>query len=221
MFHFLRRRDYGEGGVTSFTDDFNRGDSASLGSDWTEVDGDWEIASNKLQANTGSSDACFALCNTELDTDHYAQVEFHGETGTAIYLAAVVVRANETTGYMASYAENAGTVAYRNRWSIHRKTANISTTNLVTEAATSTKPANGSVIRLNVEGDQIWLVVNGEVILRATNSAYTGTKAGLVAQVSTAAPQTVTYDNFEFSNYTNKTTIDKGAVALLNKGAIG
>jgi len=33
---------------TIFTDAFNRSDSTSLGSDWSETNGDWSIASNKL-----------------------------------------------------------------------------------------------------------------------------------------------------------------------------
>jgi hypothetical protein len=45
-----------------FSDDFTRGDSSSLGSDWTETAGDWEISSNTLI--TGDDDA-ICLCNTD------------------------------------------------------------------------------------------------------------------------------------------------------------
>lgn len=46
---------------TVFEDDFNRSDSSSLGSDWTENAGDWSIASNALAISSGSAEV---KCNT-------------------------------------------------------------------------------------------------------------------------------------------------------------
>lgn len=40
---------------TLFFDDFNRADSSSLGSDWTETAGNWTITSNKLQITTANA----------------------------------------------------------------------------------------------------------------------------------------------------------------------
>lgn len=43
----------GGGGGTSFSDDFNRADSDSLGANWTEQTGTWDIASNELRCTEG------------------------------------------------------------------------------------------------------------------------------------------------------------------------
>lgn len=43
--------------MTSFSDDFNRADSTSLGSPWSEVSGDWSIVSNQLRAADSASAA--------------------------------------------------------------------------------------------------------------------------------------------------------------------
>lgn len=45
----------GGGGCDIFTDEFARSGSTDLGSDWTEVSGDWEIVTGYLQANTANS----------------------------------------------------------------------------------------------------------------------------------------------------------------------
>lgn len=51
-----------------FADDFDRSDSTNLGSDWTEVAGDWSIASNKL---TVSDDDALAVHSAALGADDY------------------------------------------------------------------------------------------------------------------------------------------------------
>ena len=44
----------GGGGAVNFSDDFNRADSTSIGSNWTEANGDFGISSNTLRLNSGS-----------------------------------------------------------------------------------------------------------------------------------------------------------------------
>jgi hypothetical protein len=44
----------GGGGPAAFSDDFNRANSTSLGSNWSEIEGDAEISGNELQMVTGS-----------------------------------------------------------------------------------------------------------------------------------------------------------------------
>ena len=47
-------------GCNIFDDSFTRGNSTNLGSDWTEVDGDWSISSNRLVIDEEG----LCLCNT-------------------------------------------------------------------------------------------------------------------------------------------------------------
>lgn len=65
----------GGGGGASFSDDFNRADSASLGANWTEAQGDAKILSNAYTSVTGSfgqivSIYSGAACTT---TDQYVR----------------------------------------------------------------------------------------------------------------------------------------------------
>lgn len=49
-------------------DDFNRGDSSTLGGSWTEVSGDWGISSNQLAV---SATAGFLIWDADLGTPNY------------------------------------------------------------------------------------------------------------------------------------------------------
>lgn len=52
---FFGRPAAGGGPTTLFTDDFNRGDSTSIGATWVEVHNDAAIVGNKVRVGTGSS----------------------------------------------------------------------------------------------------------------------------------------------------------------------
>lgn len=71
---------------TFFTDDFNRADSSDLGSDWTEAAGNWEVASNILVPDGGSS---LAVCtNTDVyditPNNYRVLVEGFGDEGDKV-----------------------------------------------------------------------------------------------------------------------------------------
>ena len=66
----------------SISDNFNRGDSTSLGVDWTEDNGDWAITSNTLRCTTGAGAYHKCRHNTSLDSANY-DIEVDGRSGTA------------------------------------------------------------------------------------------------------------------------------------------
>jgi hypothetical protein len=60
---------------TTISDAFTRADSDSLGADWTERAGDWDIVSNRMQKVTGTATANVAYHNTQLSSaNYYVQV---------------------------------------------------------------------------------------------------------------------------------------------------
>ncbi len=54
----------GGGSPAAFTDDFNRADGAALGTDWTEAEGEGEIASSRYRIATGSFGEVATIHNT-------------------------------------------------------------------------------------------------------------------------------------------------------------
>lgn len=72
----------GGGGGASFSDDFNRADSDSLGANWTEADADVDISSNKLLFRDGSFATIFAVHNTSTGSAvQYVQFETSAAAG--------------------------------------------------------------------------------------------------------------------------------------------
>lgn len=62
--------------ILEISDDFNRADNASLGANWTEIEGDLAIASNAVTIGTAAGTA---MHNTTLSTtDQYAELQITG-----------------------------------------------------------------------------------------------------------------------------------------------
>jgi hypothetical protein len=59
--------------VTTFTDDFNRADSTSLGANWVEVSGDWSIISNQLSSGSAGGTIILRAATAMASNDHSAQ----------------------------------------------------------------------------------------------------------------------------------------------------
>jgi hypothetical protein len=63
--------------MTAVSDDFNRADSDSLGSNWTEANGDCDIVSNMLVPITGSFTNNLAVYTGQaLNADQYVKIQF-------------------------------------------------------------------------------------------------------------------------------------------------
>lgn len=88
----------GSGGLNAifFSDDFNRADNDDLGSDWTEVVGDWDISSNELIT---SSDLALTVTSiTQTNANYYVQADISmSAAGDKVALIARYV--NATTYY--------------------------------------------------------------------------------------------------------------------------
>jgi hypothetical protein len=83
--------------LAAFSDDFNRGDSDSLGANWTETGGDIDIASNTLSFVAGSYAAMLAVHNTPCNTvSQYVKVKM---TSSLTYLGALLRYTNSSSDY--------------------------------------------------------------------------------------------------------------------------
>jgi len=79
------------GGVQT-SDSFDRGDGDSLGANWIEVAGDWDIVSNTARLVTTSVDARCRNTNAMATADHYAQVSVLSSSHAAVAAPQVSVR---------------------------------------------------------------------------------------------------------------------------------
>jgi hypothetical protein len=78
-----RRKAFRAAGGTNFSDDFNRTDGDSLGSNWSEVTGDIDISSNTAAAQTASGlDLAVWTANTVGETQYVGLNETAGGGGT-------------------------------------------------------------------------------------------------------------------------------------------
>jgi hypothetical protein len=152
--------------MTAVSDPFTRGDSTSLGANWTEVGGvgDWEIKSNKLQCNTdagalgyyaryeqnvGSSDMFASAVVTSVQTSS------NSNTGVAVRMRSAAV-----TSYQIDI-RHAGDILWF--WKI---VAGVETqlTNQMGSTSLSVPSASGDTVRGEVVGSLIRAKINGAIV---------------------------------------------------------
>lgn len=103
----------GSGEASAFSDDFNRADSSSLGSNWTEVVGGAVIGSNQLIVTSGSWNSNLVMWNTPVGlTTQYQKATLI--LGSGDTLSTFVFRATSNTGqgYSISFDKAADIVSW-------------------------------------------------------------------------------------------------------------
>ena len=133
--------------MTTVTDDFNRADSASLGGDWTEANGDAEIFSNTMRIVTGSFTNVFIPHNTALSgVDQYVKLQL----GADVQYPIIMFRYTDASSpFYALYVDgNAGTVDWA-----HLPTASGSSTTIEAAGSLGGNVANG--------GDTVSFTITG------------------------------------------------------------
>ncbi|WP_280389783.1 hypothetical protein [Nocardia wallacei] len=143
-------------GYAMFVDDFNRANSTSIGSQWTETGGDLSITSNALACNTGSTtnNRRGAVYNTQTQTP-YQSVEFSiAGTPNTVAGSGAILRCNSgmTQMVILSVASNG--------WNLGRITGINGTFTSI--GSLSMTIANGDVIRVSCDSSSTYRVyVNG------------------------------------------------------------
>lgn len=181
-----------------FADDFDRADSTSLGSDWTETTGDWSIASNALSiASTGA----VVTCNTTHPNSETFLVVSASFTLATNSVARIIVNYVDSTHY--HYAEftktsTGGTVRlYYNNGGTHTALAS---------AQTYTGTFSAASLCIDSAG-QVSVVIGTRLMTYATISPTTSV-CGLGTGGTVGSG--VTFDDFSISRHadTAATTSD-------------
>lgn len=170
--------------ATTITDDFNRSDSSSLGSSsegwsWTEVGGDFGIASNQLSVNATASDNVMRA-RAEFDlssSDQYAQITMTVAGNSFSYFhPAVRFASAAATLYHGGVRGNSSP-----QCSI-RKVVTGTTTNLVTGSTFASAPV---LCKLTANGSALELFLAGASLLSVTDTSIaSGLRTGVAARGS-------------------------------------
>jgi hypothetical protein len=154
-----------------FSDDFNRADSTSLGADWTEVAGNWTIASNQLCLP--GIEVGGARYNVDLGSnDHWAEAELttYPSSLCQIGICLRLSTAAEFTGYSVEFADGFAKL-------IRVTAGSPSTHGTVGPAHT---PAVGDVIAADVSGTTVRLFLDGVEFMSWTDATFaTPARSGL------------------------------------------
>ncbi len=151
--------------LLTFSDNFNRANSTTLGNDWIETSGEWQILSNSLNHVSGSTARCLRPVG-EAFTDGWVQITLNS-FGQAPCLR---FSSSALSGYYA-LADNSPVQTY-----IFKYNAGVLTT--LAQNATS---FNGTtdVIKFQVQGSLFTVFKNGVSVLTATDTTFTGGVPGV------------------------------------------
>lgn len=174
-----------------YTDDFNRANNASLGANWTETNGTWEILSNQLRVSGATKTSWDARHEQVLDTsDHYAQAVVVTTSGTDMWPGvATRFAAAARTYYASRYNRNAA------RWEIVKVVAGV-----ITSLGTFSEamPAFPYTIRCEAEGSTIRCKHGATQKISLTDTSITtGVRGGVNANQNASTTQTADFDDFE------------------------
>lgn len=194
--------------MTTFTDDFNRSNSSSLGASWVEVSGDWSIISNQLSSGSAGGTIILRAAGAMATSDHSVQVTI---AATAAVSHGVWCRGNSniSQGYL---FRNDGS-----SWDLFSVVGG-SFTVIGSYAAAAVA---GDVAKLQVIGSAIKCFVNGTQRISVTDTAVTtGTSVGIRAE----STSTLRFDDFTAADVTTGSTGDaalSGTASLSASGVRG
>lgn len=180
---------------TTITDNFNRADSASLGSSsegwsWTETQGNIDIVTNKAQAKTIG--LLSARAESDLSSEnHYAQAVATHSGSSSNKCGAAVRFASAANTYFKYQAKPAAAVNQ------HEITKVVTGTETSLFTATGNAFASGDTVKCDIDSaDLINGYVNGVSRISGTDSSIQdNTRAGIAGEENVA--DRIQWDNFE------------------------
>ena len=185
--------------ASSFFDNFNRTDNASLGSNWTkreDASTDWQIVSNqvKLTAASGNSTAFTAYTSNGITgADYSVQADIQYPSGTQYWLGVVGRRAdyganNDSDGYFA-LANQADGIVY-----LYKRVSG-TWTQLGTSAQTINS-LTAYTIKLSMTGSNINVYWNGSLIINVNDTSISAAGSAGLSNGSGYNATGYTWDNF-------------------------
>lgn len=191
-----------------FTDDFNRGDSSDLGSDWTETVGSLAIASNQLVTTDGftayaSDNTAVGSANYSVEADIFTSPVSGGSGG-------VHARYQDATNFYILYVASAENLLKLYKYNT-----------LLGSYSTTINTSAWYNIKLMVNGTNLVAYLDGTERINVTDGTYTteglhGIKIGAPAPRYWEADNYVLDDLSKIYRYRKSITIDKTKVSGTN-----
>lgn len=153
-------------------DTFDRANSTSLGADWTEATGDWEIVSNALELVNNATPDNYKLLwagSALASNDYYVECDL--TTATSAGDEGMGPGARLASGTGDANSDGYGVIVYAGDFSYLVRVTNSADTVLATGAATSTN--TNYVTRLICNGTAISMTRGGSADGSATDATYT------------------------------------------------
>ena len=168
-------------GAGTFTDDFNRPDSADVGGGWTEVKGDLMIQGGRLR-NAAARTLHTAVVPGVVGATEHASVTFTVASTNGGPRFGLIVRSNGPGDYYACYRQTGGSSAFR----IVRV---VNGAERILKASSIKNPAAGEAfgIGCRAEGSTITLEFDGGDRISASDSTFSTGSVGLFIGYATRA----------------------------------
>ncbi len=190
------------GAASSYTDDFNRTDSADLGADWTPVAGGMRIEANEAYIGTLGSTAGVLHRERHVGTltvDHYAQADLTQLSPDGYSDLRLMVRWTGTDSFYELRVNNSG------EWYINRVTSggesDIASGTGLTLALPETwrleVEGTGATVTLTVKRDGSTVGTYGDT---AGSRITSGAQAGIGGYTAAGTPPDATLDNYASGN---------------------
>lgn len=185
--------------MASYSDDFNRANSSTMGGSWVEDSGDWEITSNAAEQGTATGAYRKLRWNAAMDTgDYYSQADLTmrtaGGSGQGLFIRGA---ASSTVTYY-GYMFFPGDASY-----IVEITAGAEDI-LATGGAAGSAGTAYTACRISATGSAITCTRNGAADVSTTDATLTGGHAGLMAYG--ASDNTFAWDNWSAADLAAATT---------------
>lgn len=191
--------------MATYTDDFDRADSNSLGANWTESETaitNLRIVSNELETYVDINDGGLAQYNATVADDQYSQAVYRGIVSNAT-LSGPAVRLSGTvssgSGYGVVVDLNSATEISLIKWvseQIHTQNG--------TELANITRSMTvGEVVRIEAEGTTIRVLIDDTEVISVTDADVSSGNVGMANPIfNFAAPFRGRWDDWEGGDLT-------------------
>ena len=196
-----------------FVDEFTRSDSTDIGADWTEVAGDWSIASNKLRISSANALALCDVFDASLPNHPMSVVFRMSANGDK---ARVIVNYTDSSNYdFVEFQLGATTSTMRLYTRVGGSNTQIS---VEYESTAGTSPTTGDDITMEICAHANYISANATWGAAGLFAASRTTNTGNQAAVATGDTVTgnVDFDSFKFYGFDTEGIDGYDAEAVLN-----
>lgn len=190
------------------TDAFTRADNATMGTGWTESEGDTlaiQISSNTILMRAGHNSSTQYCCYNKRSEAHannqYAKAKLTARPGNGggPYLGGLVVRGSGTVTSFTGYAFTVG--AADGSWQLLKFSAkNLSTAaqgTVLTSGAMTGNVALNDIFELRANGQTISVLKNGAAFTSTTDSAIASGAPGFMSEVTSQGDSSAPFSNWD------------------------